>query len=218
MNFVAALMFVFLMLSYCCYHQCLPVFIPNTSSHFFLHDTLYLYLVLEPKFSHNFVCWTRTSEVRTQASAVHRHVEPNRVWRSGVNPAGSWLWIPSLTDDAPSATGSAAEPRCGPPWTTQMNVCVVWGSMNAQQNSSYVFVLYVNANVRTITESPACHPESTCWDTQPTCPGPSEHPSVCSPVIHRANAKSHRGHRCVRIKVAENYGSSNATCKSVEEI
>lgn len=51
--------------------------------------------LLEPKSSLHvvFVLQTRLSKVLTQASAVHRDVDTNRLWRSSVNSAGSWQWF-----------------------------------------------------------------------------------------------------------------------------
>lgn len=73
---------------------------------YFLHA---VYLILEPQSSHCFVLQTRISKVLTQASAVHRGVETNRLWRSSVNSAGFWHRISSFTANPPSATGSTAE-------------------------------------------------------------------------------------------------------------
>lgn len=70
---------------------------PVTFSVFFFNfeDVTDFIPLLEPKSSLHvvFVLQTWLSKVLTQASAVHRDVDTNRLWRSSVNSAGSWQWF-----------------------------------------------------------------------------------------------------------------------------
>lgn len=90
--------------------------------------------LLEPKSSLHvvFVLQTRLSKVLTQASAVHRDVDTNRLWRSSVNSAGSWQWfhflLPALhlSPDPPLRGALSLCAPCVRGTNTDRNSCIIY--------------------------------------------------------------------------------------------
>lgn len=93
--------------------------------------------LLEPKSSLHvvFVLQTRLSKVLTQASAVHRDVDTNRLWRSSVNSAGSWQWFHFLLP--------ALHLSPNPPLRGALSLCALCVRGNDEYRQKFMYNLWL---------------------------------------------------------------------------